>query len=252
MSAKTQNAKRGFTLTEMMVAVALAVIILLVVVTAFTQASGVTTLSHANTEAVHNAKVAMSLLEKDLESAFLDPTGQRFYSYNRGSLGIVLEFLTSSDLGTIDGGSYVRPAGTHVVYYVDDTTGIRRLIRWSEPYVDPAGASLNPGLPLAGQDNYEIAWGIESFQARFFHDGTWYDPASGDHWNSADPYGADGTDDEPPAAPSPGLGGDDVQYRRLPQVVEVTLEVTDADGVLGKEQNNPVTLRRLMDLPETE
>jgi prepilin-type N-terminal cleavage/methylation domain-containing protein len=68
----------AFTLVEMLVAVALGVIILAVAVTAFQQGGAVSRVSHAKTEAVHNARVALQMLERDLEQAYLEPTGEKF------------------------------------------------------------------------------------------------------------------------------------------------------------------------------
>jgi hypothetical protein len=77
---------------------------------------------------------------------------------------------------------------------------------------------------------------------RYFYEGQWYDG-----WDSTNQYGWNGVDDLPAGA---GVGGDDVQFNRLPQVVEVTFRLVDSKGVLDEEENNPVVIRRLIELPQ--
>ena len=79
------HARKGFTLVEMMVALALGVIIAGVVATVFRQASGLFTLSRARTEVINNARVAMKFIEADIISATL-VNGQLFLGIRDGAL----------------------------------------------------------------------------------------------------------------------------------------------------------------------
>jgi len=64
--------RRGFTLTEMLAALGLGVIIMLVVTSVFSQATGLFTVSSAKIRAVSNARVAMQFIEADIQGAFGD------------------------------------------------------------------------------------------------------------------------------------------------------------------------------------
>jgi len=69
-SATGGRGGRGFTLVEMLVSVALAVILMVIVGTIFGQASRLFRLSRARIRAVNNARVAMDYMEADLEGVY--------------------------------------------------------------------------------------------------------------------------------------------------------------------------------------
>jgi type II secretion system protein J len=221
----------AFTLVEMLVAVALGVIILAVAVTAFQQGGAVSRVSHAKTEAVHNARVALQMLERDLEQAYLEPTGEKFVGIDsvwtwdgKNYHDDELILLSLSEQGGTS-------PGTPVIYSLNSNlTGIKTLQREDLPclarsYWDESAS------PPDWSDGSSVGDGVRSFNVRYYYDGDWYD-----RWDSTDPDGADGSSPE--------------QYRRLPEVVEVTIEVIDSDGVLAKEDQNAVQIRRLIELPQ--
>ena len=235
------SGRSGFTLIELMVSVALGLIIMLVAVTAFTQGAGVTTLSHAKTEAMHNAQIALDFLEKDLEAATLNAEGSLFVGTHDsipadGFTGETLEFLTVSGQAGITGNAHVR-------YYATTRAGEAgsRLIRFpcacsaatpsgpcGEALPIPAFTTVNlPAFPPNATDErtYMVAYGVRDMTIRYYYEGTWHDA-----WNSAD-------------------AGDPVSFRLLPQVVEISLTLVDSDGKLNNP-DNPVRVRRLVTLPD--
>ena len=197
----------GFTLVEMLVAVGLGAIILAVVVTAFSQSSTVSTVAHAKTEAMHNARVAMDLLERDISSAYIEPAGQIF-----DGDGTHLHLRTVS---RTDG-----PGAQEVYYKLEqrDVGGVRNVQCLVRGHVDPGG---NPK-----DTTYPVGHVVRIFSLRYYSDqaGQWF-PS----WDSrsANVY----------------------QNRKMPDVVEVTLEVVDLDDVLASEDNNPFIIRRLISPP---
>lgn len=241
-------ARGAFTLVEMLVAVALGVIILAVVVTAFTQGSEVTTVAHAQTEAMHNARVAMNLLEQDLESAYLEPDGYRFDGNASGGQ-MVLEFLTTS--ATVGAGNQ------RVQYSVES-----RPIGGAGQQVDCLMRKSTQAQLRSGSWSTEANMGqvVLQFSARFYCSG--FDD-DGDGQIDEDPIGdvdGDGNDDDDSDGTVDEDGvwyenwdsqsSDNVQNRRIPQVVEVTLDVVDTEGVLERPENNSVALTRLITLPD--
>jgi len=268
MGNRVERLRAGFTLVELMVAVALATIILAIAVTVFAQGSRVAALMHARSEAMHNAWVALEMLEKDLQAACINPDGSIFlavYDTSRGGVdndrdGAVdeagettndfsltrqgVEFLTTHDMPTAEGTA-------HVLYYVvvqgttPGGTDVGRLIRYVEP-CGSAAVSQFIGAGLAGGDSEDVqavASGLTQFRLRYFCDGQWFDPTEGEGeaWYSLrlNGYGWDDTDGT----------DDDLQFRRMPRVIEVTLTVVDSDWLLDKEEM-PVEIHRLIVLPE--
>jgi len=237
----TVSGRRGFTLIELMVSVALGLIIMLVAVTAFSQGAGVTMLSHAKTEAMHNAQIALDFLEKDLEAATLNAEGSLFVGMHDsipadGFSDETLELLTVSGQAGIVGNA-------HVKYYATTRAGEAgsRLIRFpcacSAATPGPCGETLpipafTTGTPTGFPPNatdektYMVAYGVRDMTIRYYYAGTWYDA-----WDSQD------------------SGALAAQHRLLPQVVEISLTLVDSEGKLNNP-DNPVRVRRLVTLPQ--
>ncbi|KXB05752.1 hypothetical protein AKJ51_04850 [candidate division MSBL1 archaeon SCGC-AAA382A20] len=259
-----------FTLVEMLVAVALGVIILGVAVTAFKQGGDVASVSHAKTEAVHNARVALSMVERDLQNAYLEPGGNVFIGTDNSPRDR-LELLTLSEQAGVTGYA-------HVGYYLTNTDGqvLKRYYDTSSTFWPSASKPWNSAP--ASPEEYVAGFGIQELELRYYYDGYWFrewnswdtsgylyndkngsvswesdeevwsDEDDSGTYNSGDVkvyYGDDGSWDTPTGAKS-----FDLFYRRLPEVVEVTIEVIDSDGVLAKEQYNPIQIRRLIELPK--
>ncbi len=190
-----------------------------------------------------------------------------------------LEMVTMSLFAMDDEGNPV--AGEHVLYYLtrdaatENGNEMGRLIRlarprgaaivdtWLEPTdpggwpsvgppADPPPPTPPPNSELGPQAVRTMAFGVIQFKLRYFRDGVWYDA-----WDSTDKpgdpdgygYGANGEDDDPIGA---GVGGDDVQWRELPEVVEVTLQVVDESGYLDREEATPLVIQRLIQIVAVE
>ena len=159
-----------------------------------------------------------------------------------------LEFLSSS-LYAVDTDTGESVGGVHVLYYVtrdcqtkrDGPSGkfeIGRLIRHTEPRDSTPLTShwLGAPTPDINEEGETLVYGITQLKFRYYYNGDWYDG-----WDSTDLFGWDGVDD--------GGTGDDVQFRRLPQVVEVTMRVLDVNGKLDAEEaRNPFVISRLIRL----
>ena len=261
----TQRPRSGFTLVELMVAVALALILMSVVMLVFSQSLGVFRRAQATTEAIHSAQVALDFLGKDIEGAeatkmiFLgvqtntatcwvdsnhngvnddpvafdnttDPPNHRWERHG-------LEFVTMSLYSFDEAGQPVPDV--HVLYYVGwDPATKGRLIRCTRKHsldTDPVTrfiANSLKDLDLPAEDSQEIAYGVEQFKVRYFYKGVWY-PG----WDSTNTAGYD-TD--------PLATQDDFQYSTLPQLVEVQLTLVDSDGFMDKAGSNPIVIRRLI------
>ena len=252
----------GFTLVEMLVAVALGTIILAVIVTAFSQGSAVSSVANAKTEAVHNARVAMDLLERDLSGAFIEPTGRdfigtrddvTFYTFSGlggapravqvqyrvgsvqvGSVEITALLRNSTNIGGTFSGSTPTSVGDGVqrVYYYDED-GDGAADENEDKWIDDYNGMYDEGtdvILVSGPDGVTVTDGTSGTRLlfRYYYDGTWYG-----NWDSFNSSNA-------------------VQYRRIPEVVEVTLYVIDTGGVLAEEENSPITVRRLISLSGAE
>ena len=246
-----------FTLVEMLVAVALGAIILAVSVTAFTQGATVSTVAHAKTQGMHNARVALEFLEEDLTSASLQPTGALFIGLNStaaidgidndGNDGVdedgnqvgapdPIDFLDTS--GKERHGIEFLTVDKHVVYYLtreaETQRGFERgiLVRAYDDRASDEGTWLGQTWGRDYSENrYYVGMGITRFAVRYFYEGEWCES-----WDSTDP-----------TATTPGGQS---QYRRLPELVEITLRVVDEEGVLDQEANNPLLVRRVIELPD--
>ncbi len=207
-----QLTTKPFTLIELMVAVALGGIILAVAVTAFQQTSEVSSAMKATTEATHNARAAMLMLSRDLENAYIEPGMPDFTGRDQSQSEIEFPTLMESDT---------------VLYKVEDTTtGGETITTLQRDTRDEGGAA---------------AFGIRDFRLRYYYDDGDGNPTNDwfSAWDSGEPNGADG---------NPGTA-DDIQYRRIPEVVEVTIEVIDSNGLLDNPRYNSVRMRRLIELP---
>jgi hypothetical protein len=123
------------------------------------------------------------------------------------------------------GSDYVQYTVDDLTYTTPDGNAVPCLQRSSQ--WDPTAES---GTGAWTQDS-SVGDGVRSFNVRFYS--AEVDPSDPwfDNWDSASTAGATG------------------QYRRMPELVEVTITVIDSDGVLAREENNPITVRRLIELP---
>lgn len=189
-----------FTLVELLVAITLSLIIGGVALTAFTQTAGVGSLANARIEALNNARAVVTILERDLRSAYLEPDGTVF----AGTPDDV-ELLTLSGQGGVFG-----PA--RVVYDLGAAgDGTYTLFRTAGPA---------RGAAPAIDDDDVVAFNIVSFSLRYYYGGAFYS-----EWDSGDSARE--------------------SWRRLPAVVEISVETVDDDGKL---EGSGESLRRLVDL----
>jgi len=242
MKACKMKRRGGFTLTELLVAVALAMIITGIVATVFGQASRLFSRSDALVEAMNNARVAMDFIEKDLQGAFLQADGAIFIGKDDASqMGLPQEancwddaanpqsglvFLTTPVLAYRGGGTDPGPSsGARVTYYV---TADNELIRVSQ--ADDTTLSSPGTAPWPSPFDYSsqvVAFGVRSFKVSYYNARP--TPIWTDNWDSYN-------------------SADLTQYRRLPDAVMVELEVVDSEkGVLDPDKHpgaEPFTLSR--------
>ena len=283
---KARAGSSGFTLVETIVAVGLALVIMSVVIVVFRQGLALFRRTRALTEAVHSAQVALDFIEQDIQSLIADDsnplvgvvdatTGKvdndddgtededgSTIGQNRDCVDFLntfgmerhgLEMVTMSLFAMDDVGNPV--AGEHVLYYLtrdrvptsngltENGNGVGRLIRHRAVKSGPVTAWLGDLASVVRvgrdkQDERTVAFGVVQFRIRYFYQGVWYDA-----WDSTDQYGADGIDDAPTGA---GVGGDDVQWQRPPEAVEVTLQVVDERGYLDRVEATPLIVQRLI------
>lgn len=276
MRSATWLRRRGFTLIEMMVAVALAMIMMSVVIVVFGQAIELFLRMDATSEALHSAQVAIDFLEKDIQTATLEVQkvfiGVTDTSKGRINNNYVSDSVADEDTDTIgeDNDCYDfkniagkerhglemvsmslyamdskgQPVtGEHVIYYLtrDETTDggheMGRLIRFEEDRTaTPVSVWLNGPASvldigsldtpqkkgLGKQKEQTLAFGVVQFRLRYFYQGTWYN-----EWDSTDI-------------------ADVIQFRTLPEVVEVALKVVDTSGYLDRKNNSPFVIQRLI------
>ncbi len=239
-----------FTLIELLVALALAMIIGAVALTALIQTSGAGSLAHARIDAMHNVRTALRMIENDLRSAYLDPDGFDFWAPGPREMEAldqgpdpVIAFLSVSGLGRRTGPVWVR------YDWVEDErkeADVGLLLRTVAPVFEDRTAL--PQLPadydaMAAAD-YEnvLAFNVTDFRLRFYHEGhpdddAYGSPAASEGW-LFEGVGWDSADDE------------DIPFhhRRVPQVIEVQIEAVDENEVLLREENQPVRIRRLIDI----
>ena len=263
----------GFTLTELLVALGLAIIIILITVTAFQQGAGVFSRGEATTRAMNNARAALRFLQQDLEGAFLQPDGDVF----RGTpswCGFVTTPTYAYRYNTTSGQTEER-SGVMVYYYLDPAPDqpqyVYNFYRYDFPFnydaasPNPLWWNFNPKSPPAGdypsQQVKQICFGVlataddngdtypdpnlyiddnyDRIETRFKYI---YNGQTQPYWNSrqqsGDTRNLDGTTTQRPW-----------QYRRLPDAVVVELFVTDKDGLLDPRQTegaNPFSVKRVI------
>lgn len=261
----------GFTLTELMVALGLALIIILITVTAFRQGAGVFSRGEATSRALNNGRAALRFMQKDLEGAFLQPDGAFFFgSRSRMSFLTTPTYAYHYDQST--GDTEERP-GTMVYYFprkaADQPNYVFDFYRYDES-VD-YGESPTPQSDWWDWSQWTAAdWSNRNLQVHKICFGVLAPPDGNDSdefpdlsgygdgnfdrietrfqyifngeaypgWWSTDPngYHADGTNRS-------------WQYRRLPDAVVVELYITDRDGLLDPRRTdgaNPFTIRRVI------
>jgi len=245
MKACKMKRRGGFTLTELLVAVVLAMIITGIVATVFGQASRLFSRSDALVKAMNNARVAMDFIEKDLQGAFLEANGVVFLGEaDAGDLPpewalpaeanywetppdqSALIFLTTPVLAYQGEGTDPGPrSGARVTYYV---TADNELIRVSQ--ADDTTLSSPGTAPWPSPFDYKsrvVAFGVRSFKVSYYSARP--TPIWTDTWDSCNQANL-------------------TQYRRLPDAVMVELEVVDSEkGVLDPDKHpgaEPFTLSR--------
>jgi prepilin-type N-terminal cleavage/methylation domain-containing protein len=256
MAVKKHNIRGGFTLVEMMTAIAIGAIMMVVVVTAFREGSDLFALSTAKIEAMHSGRVVVDFLTNDqahfpsaisTDQIFMGAPDNRNGGIDTDDDG---KFDVFPDAGQhmLQCVTLEHNAGHRVLYYV---TADKRLVRIStSPPEDNDGdknpdgtlrswISTNPedspGAILSGPDadrQYTLAYGVTSFELRYFYQGEWY---SG--WDSRD----DGDGDSDTGGWD---GNSGEQQGAIPEAIELTLEVQDTDGVLGR-RTEPLVIRRV-------
>ncbi len=293
-AARVRNGGRRFTLVELMVALAMALIIGAVAVTALTQTSGVTSLAHARIDAMHNARAGVAIIESDLRSAYIEPGGEIFSGEEDW-----LEMLTVSGRGGTPGPMRVRYdlivgegggnedrvlfrsafparygespargieevdvgensftiAGDHSDYIntddnvaVRDSNGNDGLYTVQHVAVEYDGEGEGEGEEGEARtvvrvhqdvveeeaDGYMVLGDVVAFNVTEAEFGMRYY-----HGGQTGEWSPDWDSESDPGS---------FQYRRLPQVVKVVIQTVDDKGLLLREENDPIHLRRLIEI----
>jgi len=261
--------RTGFTLMEMMVAVALGLIIMTVVLMVFSQAIALFRRTHATVEAIHGAQIAVNFLEGDIQSAAAETGNVVFigvqdtaasgagidndndgvfdedgaigpdndctdFVNTAGSERHGLELVSMSLYALDDTGQPVP--GEHVVYYLtrdrltENGHEMGRLIRVRQV------RDSNPVTPWLTGATLGVGLQIQEQQTLAdsvlqFRLRYFKDGTWYDTWDSV----------------AAGF-----QNSRLPDVVEVTLTVADSNGYLDSRQQSPFVIRRLIPVGATE
>lgn len=224
-------AARGFTLVELLVAVALGVIVLSIVAVVFGQTTTVFNDATARIEALQNGRVALDLIQQDLEAAVIDPAGRQFIGVPNGtSLGLTAAtpalWFTTMNAG--DGGG-------KVLYYLQDAptgTTFSPDAKWLMRAADTTTISAleSTDIPLT-TDGIMIAYGIKSLEISYLGSitaGPNVYPRWFTDWNAVTGLVTEG------------------KRLHLPQAVRIRLEVIDRKGRLAKSGKKPVVLERLI------
>ncbi len=220
-----------FTLIELLAALALAIIIAGAAMTAFTQTISVGSLANARIDALHNARSAMTTIENDLKAAYIGPKGELFLGNNPEDEGAVEAALDALDedvhsflrLRSVSGqGGVNGPARVAYYWWTENGDPEQSTLFRS---AKPVNSDETP-VPESESDDV-IAFNVIDLRVRFYsehqdHD----DPDIWDSFNDSDSY----------------------QYRRLPLSVEVVISTVDDKGILLRQENEPVRIRRVIEL----
>ena len=233
----------GFTLVELLMALAISVVILTVTVTVFRQATGVYRQANAKMEAMLGARSALEIIAKDLQGAFLTPPGQRFVglaSPTGGGPGTDPNLMTvfvSTPVAAYAGTT--QRSGSWIYYYLNGNA----LVRYDFPcdYANlPPAASDFTNIP-----GRTLAYGVTQFSLQYY-DALAEVTGDSDLDGLIDEDPVDGVDND-----GDGLIDEDAvgawvgrwdstntaaayqhQYRRLPMAVQVVIQTVDRDGFL--------------------
>ena len=155
--------QRGFTLVEIMVAVAVAALLLSTIYGVFQTVAGAKQRLDQEGENYHIARVIFDRLSRELRSAYFPAKGGRFEGGTNEQGETYLSFTTTAS-------TPLSGAGVGEVSYLlqldrDNPAG-RKVLDRSE-------RGLNSAEEVS--QSYRIASGIEQLTLRFYDDGTWLD-----------------------------------------------------------------------------
>jgi prepilin-type N-terminal cleavage/methylation domain-containing protein len=257
--------RAGFTLTELLMALGIGTIIMFVTASVFSQAWGVFRQADAKMEALLGPRAALDIVEKDLAGAFLAPTylgpqDPAFYCTTTDPTMTDPLVLSTTPVAPYGSPFDVPPdssvhSGSRVYYFLQDD-GARpgsALVRFDYPGDHGVPDDISSDWP-----SKVLLYGVTQFSVQF------YDPyaelgldSDGDSgWDDADgaDSDSDGLVDEDPPDPwvdywdSWQYSNSPHQYRRLPAAVRVRLTVIDREGFLGRPDQNPVRVQRIVEV----
>ncbi len=185
--------QRGFTLVEIMVAVAIAALLLSTIYGVFQTVAGAKQRLDQEGENYHVARVIFDRLSRELRGAYVPAShqGSRFEGGTNAQGETYLSFTTTAS--TRQGGSGGVSEVGYLLQQDRDNPAGRKVLERSEQ-----------GLTSAAQIDqvYRIASGIETLTLRFFDQGTW-----NEQWPATNPV-------------------------RLPQAVEIGLQMEVGDTLV--------------------
>lgn len=214
------SARAGFTLLEATLALGIGMIIMFVAAVTVRQTGGVSSRANAVMEVFVTGRAAMDMIERDLTGAFLDAGGNLFIGPETPIQSNSLRFWSTPE--AVYGGGGEPLAGAQIYYFVDANNA---LVRYDVPVDSSAG-----GFPNVSRKT--LIHGVSSLRFQY-HDAL-ADPADPNEqvwltgWNS--------------------LTGPSHEYRRLPDVVRVELEVVDRAGFLERPDQNVFCIERLIEV----
>jgi prepilin-type N-terminal cleavage/methylation domain-containing protein len=185
----------GFTLVEMMVAVALMTLIVAVAATVFKETSEIFRITNARVEIYQNGRAILDRMESEIRSAFIDRDGKYFYGISNGApggapgdrLGETDTLLLNTSAEYFDDNGDVYRAHT-AYYYVDNNKVFKKFISKDVNNLSAMTTAL-----------YEVGFNVWDLQLRYV----------GEDGNPVDAWNAETT-------------------KTLPVAVQVTLSLTDS------------------------
>jgi len=208
-------------------ALAIGIVITGITVVVFRQAAGVYSLANAKLDAMMGTRTALDIIEKDLQGAFLDPSGNLFLAAGPTTTPTATSplLLYATPMAAYD--TSVPPAvpapGARIYYFLQGNS----LVRYDFPgNTLPSGDFLDP----AAFDAKALVYGVRTFTVQYYN--PLLLPASPwtNQWVSND------------ATNFPG------QYRRLPSAVRIVMETVDSRGYLLRSDQTPFRVSRIFEV----
>lgn len=161
---------KGFTLVEVLIAVALVAILLSTVYGVFTSVAGAKQRLESEGEGYHQARVFFDRLGRELRGAYFDPQKQKTFFIGRLSEEELPLLNLTTTSGTPYGG---RQGGINIVSY--ELLPDRESPVGDEILVLMRDERSVFALPGDNREGYRLATGLRDVKFRYYRDGEWHD-----------------------------------------------------------------------------